>query len=32
MKKNLFFFIGLFALVPASRAQWQTITYTLRGG
>jgi hypothetical protein len=33
MKKIPFLLLlGLFALVPAGRAQWQTITYTLHGG
>lgn len=32
MKKLSFLLFGLCALVPALRAQWQTTTYTLRGG
>lgn len=32
MKKNFLLLLGLFALIPAARAQWQTVTYTLRGG
>lgn len=33
MKKiSLLWLLGVFALVPAAQAQWQTITYTLRGG
>jgi hypothetical protein len=32
MKKIFLLLLGLFALVPAGRAQWQTVTYTLHGG
>ena len=33
MKKlSLLWLVGVLSLVPAAQAQWQTITYTLRGG